>query len=59
LADVSLSESLELAAQYNLYAYDAFVIQCARRYGTRLLSLDANLVRVAQDVGISALEVDG
>lgn len=57
--DVSLPESLELAAQYNLYAYDAFVIQCARRFGTRLLSLDANLVRVAQDIGIAALEVDG
>lgn len=55
--DVSLSESLELAVQFNLYAYDAYIIQCAQQSGKNLLSLDTNLVRVARAVGINALEV--
>jgi predicted nucleic acid-binding protein len=41
-----------------VYAYDAYVIECARRYRTPLLSLDGGQVRVARSEGIEILEVE-
>ena len=57
-AEVELEESLKLAAELNIYAYDAYLIRCALKYNAPLLSLDENLVRVAQAKGAKAVEVD-
>lgn len=37
LMDVSLEDSLELAARLGIYAYDAYVIQCARQTACAVL----------------------
>ena len=57
-AEVELEESLKLAAELNIYAYDAYLIRCALKYNAPLLSLDENLVRVAQAKGAKVVEVD-
>jgi predicted nucleic acid-binding protein len=46
--EVSLSESLELSARHELYAYDAYYLQLAKRSATRLLTLDQRMAQVAE-----------
>lgn len=55
--DVELKDSLTLAYQFNLYAYDAYLIRCAQKYKALLLSLDKSLLTVAQQTGVSIIEV--
>jgi predicted nucleic acid-binding protein len=58
LADVDLDASVTLAHEQSIYAYDAYVLDCARRYRTPLLSLDGPQREVAQRLGIEILEVE-
>ena len=55
---VELEESLRIAAELNVYAYDAYLIRCALKYGAPLLSLDQNLTRVARAKGAEVIEVN-
>jgi len=55
--DVPLHATLELAKAQNIYAYDAYLIQCAQQTSTSLLTLDNGLKSVAQQVGVHVLEV--
>ncbi len=57
LAEVDMAASVELAHQQSIYAYDAFVLECARRYRTPLLSLDAPQRDIARKLGIPVLEI--
>jgi len=56
LVDVDLSEALELAAELNIYAYDAYLLRCAAKYRAPLLTLDRQLVQLAKRKGIGVLE---
>lgn len=56
-ANVELEESLQLAAENKIYAYDAYVIRCALKYQAALLSLDQNLLTVANAMGVKVIEV--
>jgi len=47
LVGVELAESLQLAAELNIYAYDAYLLRCAMRYSVPLLTLDQQLSRLA------------
>lgn len=55
--DVELRQSLETAAKLNIYAYDAYLIQCALKYKSPLLSLDRSLIDSARQIGVDVLEV--
>ena len=55
--DVDLRESLRLAHRFTTYAYDAYILACALRYGSPLLSLDAKLKTVATAAGVEVLEI--
>lgn len=52
-----LQEALRMANKYSIYAYDAYVLDCAQQYHTPLLSLDSKLVEVANELEIRLLEV--
>jgi predicted nucleic acid-binding protein len=56
--EVELDESLKLAAESNIYAYDAYLVRCALKYNAPLLSLDRGLVRVARAKGVDVIEVN-
>lgn len=56
--DVNLSSSLVLSQQFNMYAYDAYLVQCAQQTSTPLLTLDKGLRRIAQLVGLDVIEVE-
>lgn len=39
LVDMALSQAVKLAAQYNMYAYDAYMLACAQQCNAPRLSL--------------------
>ena len=55
--DVPLEKALELSHAQNIYAYDAYLIQCAQQTSTSLLTLDNGLKRAAEKAGVQILEV--
>jgi len=55
--EVELAESLELANELGLYAYDAYLLRCAAKYRLPLLTLDARLIQAAKEKKIQVLEV--
>jgi len=55
--DVSLEHTLEISNALNIYAYDAYLIQCAQQTSTSLLTLDKGLIIAAEKIGIHILEV--
>ena len=56
--DVPLEQALELSYSQKIYAYDAYLIQCAQQTSTSLLTLDKGLKTVAKNIGIQVLEVE-
>ena len=55
--EVGLGEALDIAQQYSIYAYDAYLLAAALRHGAPLLSLDRQMVRLGEMMGIQVLEV--
>ncbi|MBN1935349.1 MAG: type II toxin-antitoxin system VapC family toxin [Anaerolineae bacterium] len=55
--DIELDESLVLAAQFDLYAYDAYLIRCALKYDAPLISLDNGLLQAARQANAQVIEV--
>lgn len=57
LADVDLLAAVALAEKYRIYAYGAYVLECARRYRTPLLSLDGPQCEVGLRMGLDIVEI--
>ena len=57
LVDIALGEALIMAYRLGLYAYDAYVLACALRLRSPLLTLDSRLVAATSAAGVRALEV--
>ncbi len=57
LAEVALETAVEVAEEYGMYAYDAYRLECARRYRTPFLSLDRPQCEVAKRLGVEVIEV--
>ena len=57
LVDVDLTRSVNIAHQLNIYAYDAYLIQCAAQYTAPLMTLDRNLRKSAKQLKIDVIEV--
>ena len=55
--DVPLEKALDLAHAQNIYAYDAYLIQCAQQTSTSLLTLDNGLNIAAKKAGVEILEI--
>ena len=55
--DVPLEQTLEISYAKNMYAYDAYLVQCTQLTSTPLLTLDSGLKKVAKEMGIQLLEV--
>ena len=58
LKSVEIHSALQVAAECNIYAYDAYFLECAKRYRAPLLTLDSGLRRVAVSQSINLLELD-
>ena len=55
--DVLLERTLYITKQFNIYAYNAYLIQCAELTSSPLITLDKNLITIAKQMGITVLEV--
>ncbi len=55
--EVSLARTLVLSERFNIYAYDAYLLQCAEQTNSHLLTLDRQLLSIAQQMGLSTLEI--
>ena len=53
----NIREALELASRLNIYAYDAYFLECASTLGLPLLTLDRNLRNIALENGTKIIEV--
>ena len=54
---VELVDSVAIADELNLYAYDAYLLRCALKYRSPLLTLDGKLILAAKNKKIPVLEV--
>jgi len=55
--DVELEQSLRIADTLGIYAYDAYLIRCALKYKSPLLSLDQRLANSAKRMKARVIEV--
>ena len=55
--ETSLHEAITIAGKQGLYAYDAYLVACAKDQRCSLISLDKALLKAATDVGVSVIEV--
>ena len=44
------------AVKFNIYAYDAYFLECANSLRSPLLTLDRGMKRIAEEMGIALLE---
>lgn len=56
LVSVDIKAALQIAVAEDIYAYDAYFLQCARNYSLPLLTLDRRMKLVASNLGIQVLE---
>jgi predicted nucleic acid-binding protein len=57
LGEIELEVAVKLANEQDIYACDACILECARKYRTPLLSLDGSQTRIARGLGIEVLEL--
>lgn len=55
--DSDFADAVSISKQTNMYAYDAYFLDCALRMKAPLLTLDAKLRNTARQLNISILEV--
>jgi predicted nucleic acid-binding protein len=56
LLAIDIQEALKLALEFNIYAYDAYFLQCAKSLSVPLLTLDNRMKQVADELNITLLE---
>ena len=56
LRQIDIRSALGIASRFNIYAYDAYFIECAISLRSPLLTLDRQMKIVAQNFGIHILE---
>lgn len=56
LRRIDIGAALNIATQYNIYAYDAYFLECARNLRSPLLTLDQRMKGIARKIGIKVLE---
>jgi len=55
--DIELDTALQIAERLGIYAYDAYLITCALKYDSLLLSLDRKLINFARQENVRILEI--
>ena len=55
--EINLKEAMRLVGKYNIYAYDAYILQCAIEHRLPLISLDKGLIEIAKRENVHVHEV--
>lgn len=56
LRRINISAALKIAMQFNIYAYDAYFLECALKQRSPLLTLDRQMIELARKIGIQIME---
>ena len=56
--EVELEESLKIADELGIYAYDAYLLRSAVKYNLALLTIDEGLKEQAERLGVKVIEVE-
>jgi predicted nucleic acid-binding protein len=56
LLAIDIQKALKLAMDFNIYAYDAYFLQCAIALSSPLITLDNRMKKVADKLNIEVLE---
>jgi predicted nucleic acid-binding protein len=56
LVSIDIQRALKLSFEYNIYAYDAYFLQCAKQLSSPLITLDKKMKQVAYDLKIEVVE---
>ena len=56
LRHTNIKSALKIAIKFNIYAYDAYFLECADSLRSPILTLDLGMKRVAKKIGITILE---
>lgn len=57
LRSVNIREALKTASKFNIFAYDAYFIECAISLHCPLITLDQRMIEVARSMGVKIMEV--
>jgi len=55
IIETDFKKALELAWEYNIYAYDACYLEAAKRLNLQLLTFDGNMKRIGKEIGVNIL----
>lgn len=56
LRQVRIHEAMKIAIRFNIYAYDAYYLQCCVESGAPLITLDGRMSAAAKNLHISVVE---
>lgn len=56
LVSVKIHEAIKIAVRFNIYAYDAYYLQCCIENKLSLISLDGRMCDIAVRLGIKVVE---
>jgi predicted nucleic acid-binding protein len=56
LRQIDIGAALKIATQYNIYAYDAYFLECSLNLRSPLLTLDRQMKGIAHRIGIQVME---
>jgi predicted nucleic acid-binding protein len=56
LVPVNIHDAMKIAIRFNMYAYDAYYVQCCIESKSPLISLDDRMCAVAATLGIKVVE---
>lgn len=56
LIPVKIHDSMKMALRFNIYAYDAYYLQCCAETSSPLISLDGRMCDIARSLGIKVVE---
>jgi len=54
---LNLRRAIEISHHFKIYAYDAYVLECAERLNAPLITLDHGMKQVAKKLNITLIEV--
>lgn len=55
--EIDLKAAIRLAGRYNIYAYDAYILQCAIEHNLPLMTLDEDMAEIARQENVQIIEV--
>lgn len=55
-ADIDIEDAIKIANKSDIYAYDAYLISCSKKYNVPLLTLDTYLQKIALKNNVEILE---